>query len=643
LLLVVGKKTQLLAHTRNTDADASAAAAAAEAEARRDRTRLRAKVGRSVEASRAQKAAENLSLSELMSGEFIGSDDEDDEAASDDDDESTGEAGGSGDGGDDGDDGDDDGDSDAPGEEEPKAKKKKKSHKEDLDALAAQDPEFYEFLKKNDKSLLDFDDSDAEEEDEEDGEGDGDDGSDGEDAAGDDDDGKPAVNANAPRTLTMQTFTSWQRAAAEATAAGRMPLSLVRKFARAFRSGCRHGDDPDGLALGPGDLVIPSQEVFHRVMVYCTKNMARLFDAVLERDPKRARGGSTEGTAHRPLALPDRAHPQYTAMRPLIKSFLTNLIHFMNGVSDTVLRSFVARHASSSLTPYMALYPGTAEKYLKTVLKWWATPPSSGDTEDPDTDAMRAHAFIAARTMAIGMPHPFAQTVLRSMYLTFARNARHRHPSGERHLRFLTDCVAEMYAGSGSVDPHGAYIQAFGFVRQLAIHIRSALSQATTTAYSNVYNWQFINCVGVWVRAIGRERAAGPPGVPSAALAQLSYPLIQLLFSTLNLVPSPRFFPLRLHCVELMIELQGELSAVDSFGLFLCFLFFVFFPTLFLNFKYIYYYSTPCPRQMPGARALHPACAVAAGNPEAPCGAPPRRRRRAEKGPHRCLADRPPL
>lgn len=63
-----------------------------------------------------------------------------------------------------------------------------------------------------------------------------------------------------------------------------------------------------------------------------------------------------------------------------------------------------------------------------------------------------------------------------------------------------------------------------------------------------VYNWQFVNCLRLWAYMACQPSLKEP-------FQPLVYPLIQVIDSTLALIPTARYYPLRLHCVELYLQL----------------------------------------------------------------------------------------
>lgn len=125
----------------------------------------------------------------------------------------------------------------------------------------------------------------------------------------------------------------------------------------------------------------------------------------------------------------------------------------------------------------------------------------------------------------------------------------------------MRNCVTELY----SMDTVTAYQHAFVYIRQLAIHVRNAMTSMTETEFDlfitvtfrihSVYNWQFINCLRLWTYMVTQPSL-------KEAFKPLVYPLIQVIDSTVNLIPTSRYYPLRLHCVDLYIQIA---TATDVF------------------------------------------------------------------------------
>lgn len=115
------------------------------------------------------------------------------------------------------------------------------------------------------------------------------------------------------------------------------------------------------------------------------------------------------------------------------------------------------------------------------------------------------------------------------------------------------------------MDTVTAYQHAFVYIRQLAIHVRNAMTSMTETEFvlfihvtfriHSVYNWQFINCLRLWTYMVTQPSL-------KEAFKPLVYPLIQVIDSTINLIPTSRYYPLRLHCIDLYIQIA---AATDVF------------------------------------------------------------------------------
>lgn len=77
-------------------------------------------------------------------------------------------------------------------------------------------------------------------------------------------------------------------------------------------------------------------------------------------------------------------------------------------------------------------------------------------------------------------------------------NAKFMSPATLPHLNFMGTCVVELFG----LDSAAAYEHAFGYIRQLAVLLRSALSMRTKDAFRQVYCWQTISSLELWAKLL---------------------------------------------------------------------------------------------------------------------------------------------
>lgn len=79
-------------------------------------------------------------------------------------------------------------------------------------------------------------------------------------------------------------------------------------------------------------------------------------------------------------------------------------------------------------------------------------------------------------------------------------------------------------------------------------------------AYQKVYDWQFIFCLEVWTGVICAFNL-------EADFRPLAYPLTQIIYGVASLVPTARYFPLRMRCIRMLnriAEATGTFIPVSS-------------------------------------------------------------------------------
>ena len=203
-------------------------------------------------------------------------------------------------------------------------------------------------------------------------------------------------------------------------------------------------------------------------------------------------------------------------------------------MTDASMLAFILRRLRQSIvffTPYSKLQ----RRLLKAALTLFGTCP-----DHPP----RIQAILLVRAMALKLPPPSLDSCLKSVYRAFSANAKFVNAASVPHINFMASCVVEMYG----LDLTASYQHAFGFIRQLALLVRQALTSKSKESYREVYCWQTINCLEVWAKVLSAH-------ADSDELRPLVYPVVQLLLGTARLVPTPSYFPLRLRCARALNRL----------------------------------------------------------------------------------------
>lgn len=118
----------------------------------------------------------------------------------------------------------------------------------------------------------------------------------------------------------------------------------------------------------------------------------------------------------------------------------------------------------------------------------------------------------------------------------------------------MKNSAAELWGIDASV----GYTTGFQFIRQLAIHLRTSITNNSNDAYKAVYNWQYVHSLDFWSRVLSShcdsltEARAGS----ASPLRPLIYPLVQLTLGALRLIPTAAYFPLRFHLLRSLLRLS---------------------------------------------------------------------------------------
>ncbi|PHZ07744.1 Noc2-domain-containing protein [Rhizopus microsporus ATCC 52813] len=385
-------------------------------------------------------------------------------------------------------------------------------HKKDLEELKERDPEFYEYLKKENDGLLDFNESDEEEREQDEEESDVED-----------------KQAAIP-VLTKDRLNEWIQKI-NATKDFRAFKSLLS----AFKTAARMSEEDDKITF---TIKIDDPNVFSKVIITTLRCAPTVFLHYL----KAKKEGDSPMKSGR-----------WNFYKSYVKSYLTNLIHLLRNLTDADMLRLTVKEAEKC-TVLLVCFDRLAKEYLKTLLNLWSSSMSS--------DSVRIQSFLAIKSLAIASvpsgkeskAQGYLDMCLKNVYLTFVKHCKNTNPHTLPVINLMRNLATQLYGINMTL----SYQQAFVYIRQLAIHLRAAMKNRTVKDQNMVYNWQYIHCIDFWADVLNAY--AGPMkdeegDEVESPLKSLVYPLTQVAMGTIQLIPTAQYYPLRFHVLRCLTSL----------------------------------------------------------------------------------------
>ncbi|KAJ3879123.1 Noc2-domain-containing protein [Lentinula edodes] len=379
------------------------------------------------------------------------------------------------------------------------------NHLLELSQLAERDPEFYQYLQENDKELLEFDPNNAHEVED--------------DAVLEDEDVEMAKEQSP--ALTIKILRSWQKAILE-----QRSLRALRKLLVAFRSAAHMNEDSQVLAW-----TIDNSSVYNKLIT----TALRYTPVVLEHHIpyKNLPNGKFK---------PPTQTAKFKTLQKMILSYFHNVIYVLSQLTDTELLQLAVTE-SAKIIPYIVSNRKAVKLYLKKCLEIWSSA----------NDSIRIASFVAIRKLAAATDQSILDHVLKGTYLTLVRSSKSTTAYNLPSINLMKNSASEIFC----LDQAMAYQHAFGYIRQLAIHLRNSMKVKSKEAYKQVYNWQFIHSLDFWSIVLARacdyelELANGAP----SELKPLIYPLVQVSLGAIKLISNSRSYPFHLHVIRSLLHL----------------------------------------------------------------------------------------
>uniref|UniRef100_A0A8C6U977 NOC2-like nucleolar associated transcriptional repressor n=1 Tax=Neogobius melanostomus TaxID=47308 RepID=A0A8C6U977_9GOBI len=403
-----------------------------------------------------------------------------------------------------------------------KKKGKASEHKDQLTRLQSKDPEFYKFLQDNDQTLLNFEDSDSSEDEDEKkyhklpsqleaSSGDEDDDNDQKGS-------KKSKKEDEAIKVTDKMVNEWKAAIKKEPS-----QRLFREVTQAFKAAVA---TTKGEGAGQCRYKVADSSVFNALVLFCIKDIHPALQKMLNLKPNQDQ---------KKLVLPSSSQ-KWQKIQIDIKMYISGVVQLLSCLTETTVISAVLKHANQLILYYLCL-PKQCRHLIKQLLKQWST----------GEETSRVLAFLALNKICRHKQDVYLNNILKQMYIAYVQNCKFTSPNVLPMINFMQRTLTEMYA----LDTQASYQHAFIYIRQLAIHLRNAMTMKKKETYQSVYNWQYIHCLYLWCRVLSTL-------FPSDVLQPLIYPLCQVILGTIKLVPTAKYYPLRMHCCRALTLLSSS-------------------------------------------------------------------------------------
>ncbi|XP_076328498.1 nucleolar complex protein 2 isoform X2 [Tachypleus tridentatus] len=399
-------------------------------------------------------------------------------------------------------------------------------HKASLQKLKEKDPEFYDFLRTNDDELLNFDTSEDESENDDPEKLDKYHKLPDKLESGSDDSEVSEVEEEEQQeglvSITPAVVASWRRQLQDKPSS-----NILHDVIEAFRAAVQGADG--GTPSAKFRFKVESGAGFNAVIRLCLEDLLPALFKILKLSLP------TTSQLHKNVLNPTKSRHWKKFLAP-IKSYLVDTVKLLNIVAESSVAAVILKHMLQ-LVPFCLPFPKIAKTLLKKLILLWST----------SDETVRVLSFLVILRLASGLPKDYTDYILRHMYMAYVRNCKFTSPSSWPLINFMKKSLVEIYALNQSL----AYEHAFVYIRQLAIHLRNAITIKKKNSHQAVYNWQYIHCLLLWNHLLSTL-------YPTESLQPIIYPLVQITIGTIKLIPTPKFFPLRFHLIRSLMKLSSD-------------------------------------------------------------------------------------
>jgi nucleolar complex protein 2 len=229
----------------------------------------------------------------------------------------------------------------------------------------------------------------------------------------------------------------------------------------------------------------------------------------------------------------------------MIKSHTASVLYILSNLSDSMTLRLTLSSVLS-LLPYTLSFRKIVKEIGRIIAGIWSD--SSSD------EATRIAAFLVLRKLVVISDAGIKESVLKTTYQALVKGCRNTTVHSIKGINLMKNSAAELWG----IDQSVGYTTGFGFIRQLAMHLRSTIANKTKDSYKVVYNWQCVHSLDFWSRVLAqncsptREAETGK----ESQLKPLVYPTVQVTLGVMRLIPTSQYFPLRFQLFRSLLRIS---------------------------------------------------------------------------------------
>ncbi|RZC66125.1 hypothetical protein C5167_009821 [Papaver somniferum] len=274
-------------------------------------------------------------------------------------------------------------------------------------------------------------------------------------------------------------------------------------------------------------LRIQNSKTFSKIVNFTLREADNIFRAHLEIP-------SFDCEKHTVLGL--NKTQKWKDSEPLIQSYLSSTIIFLNHVTDSEILAFALTRLRAS-TIFFAAFPSLLKKLIKVTVHLWAT----GEGKVPSA------SFLIMRDAASQLSLNCLKSCLIKTYKAFIARSKFLEPTNLVHIKFLAHSLVELY----SLDVPRSCSKALVSIQLVATILQQCLHTKEKETMEKIYSWQYINCVDLWVKYVCTN-------VEDNDLQLLVYLIVQIINGVAHLFSGARHLPLRVKCIQMLNQLSSS-------------------------------------------------------------------------------------